>query len=162
MLGETLENGWINIYRDISELKEYETKVLDYKTLRITGAEKDCGVLIFEYNAKVDSEFRVQWALQLSCEKLKINLQIDEDIEEFINPDLEDVDIKYTEIKDYLGAIMHVKFKEGSETANNIGSDWIVAAKQVAIPYEKKIFIMWSSEEKFSALISIFDQITAK
>ena len=153
IMGESLENGWINVSGDkkeIEELKDY-----DFKTLRVTGVEKDCGLIIFEYNKTVDNEILVRSALQLSCEKLKIILQIDEDIEEFINSDLEDIKFVDTEIKDYLGVIMHVKFKEGSETANNVGSDWIIAAKQVAIPVEDKIYVIWGSEEKFQVLLDI-------
>ena len=50
---------------------------------------------------------------------------------------------------------MNVKFKEGSETANNVGNDWIVSAKQVAILVEDKIFVIWGGEEKFQVLLDI-------
>ncbi len=50
---------------------------------------------------------------------------------------------------------MYLKFKEGSKTANNIGTDWIVAVKHLAIPIEDKIYVIWGSEEKFPILLSI-------
>ena len=153
IMGESLENGWINVSGDKKELKK--SKDYGFKTLGVTGVEKDCGLIIFEYNTAVDNDILVQSALQLSCEKLKINLQIDEDIEEFINPDLEEVKFDDTEIQDYLGAIMYVKFKRESETAHNLGTDWIIAAKQVAIPVEDKIYVIWGSEEKFQVLLEI-------
>ncbi len=84
-----------------------------------------------------------------------MGLQIDEDIEEFINPDLEDVKFDFTNIQDYLGAIMYLKFKDGSETANNVGRDWIIATKQVAIPIKEKVYVIWGSEEKFPILLEI-------
>lgn len=50
---------------------------------------------------------------------------------------------------------MYFKFKEGTETENNIGTDWIVAARHVAVLLDDKIFIVCGSEEQFPILLSI-------
>lgn len=42
-----------------------------------------------------------------------------------------------------------------SKTAKMIGTDWIIAAKLVAIPVENKINVIWGSEEKFPILMNI-------
>ncbi len=142
-------------YVPLEHDKSIEQKALDFKALGITGIEKDRGLLIFEYSSKVDNDIVIRAALQLSCEKLKMGLQVDEDIEEFSNSDLEDVDFRDTKFQDYLGSVMYLKFKEGSKTANNVGTNWIVAANQIAVPLETRIFVIWGTDEIFSQLLSI-------
>lgn len=155
IIGESLENGWM----DISEIKKdfqlYSEKAFDFKTLGIIGEEKDCGLIIFEYNKKVREEVIIRAALQLSSEKIREPIQPDLDIKEFNIPDLEDIKIEDTKIQDYFGVTMYFKFKEGTETGNNIGTDWIVAARHVAVPLDDKIFVVWGSEEQFPILLSI-------
>ncbi|MFX1256873.1 MAG: hypothetical protein ACFFAN_03360 [Promethearchaeota archaeon] len=143
IIGKTLENRWIDVSGDKKDLLDFDRKTYDFKILRITGFEKDCGLIIFEYNKAIKNDIIVKAALQLSCEKLRTTLQIDEEIEKFINPDLKDLKIVKTKIRNYLGAIMKVKFKEGSEKAHNIGNYWIFAANQVVIPIDDKIYIIW-------------------
>lgn len=155
IMGEKLENGWIDVSEVDKDLQKYKKTAFIFKTLGITGAEKDCGLLVFEYRSVIENDIIIRAALQLSCEKLKLRTQIDEEIEEYTNPDLEDIKFVDTIIQDYLGAIMYLKFKEGSETANNVGTNWIVAAKLVAIHIEKKINVIWGSEEKFPVLMNI-------
>ena len=82
-------------------------------------------------------------------------MQVDEDIYEYTNPDLEDIKFVSEEVEKYLGAVMKSRFKQGSKTAKMIGTDWIVAAKLVAIPVENKINVIWGSEEKFPILMNI-------
>ena len=48
---------------------------------------------------------------------------------------------------------MYLKFKEGSKTANNVGNDWILAVKLVAIPVEQKINVIWATTEKFDMFL---------
>lgn len=155
IMGETLENGWI----DISEIKKdfqlYSEKSFDYKSLGITGEEKDCGLIIFEYNKNVKEEVIIRAALQLSSEKMREPIQPDLDLKEFTIPDLEDIRIEDTKIQDYLGMTMYFKFKEGTETGNNVGTDWIVAARHVAVVIDDKIYVVWGSEEQFPILLSI-------
>jgi len=142
IMGESSENGWIDVSKE-------------YNTLGIIGVDKDCGLIIFEYDKAVKEEVIIQAALQLSYEKLKGHLQPDSEKEEFTNADLKDIKITQVTIDNYFSAIMYLKFKEGSKTANNIGTDWIVAAKHLAIPLEDKIYVIWGSEEKFPILLSI-------
>jgi len=155
IMGETLENGWI----DISEIKKdfqlYSEKSFDYKSLGITGEEKDCGLIIFEYNKNVKEEVIIRAALQLSSEKMREPIQPDLDLKEFTIPDLEEIRIEDTKIQDYLGMTMYFKFKDGTETGNNVGTDWIVAARHVAVVIDDKIYVVWGSEEQFPILLSI-------
>jgi predicted transcriptional regulator len=155
IMGEGLENGWINMSEVPKDLKPFKKGEFSFKTLGITGVEKDCGLLIFEYGSDIGNEIIIRAALQLACEKLKLGLQIDDDIEEYENPDLEDIKFDFTKIREYLGAFMYLKFKEGTKTANNVGTDWIIATKQVAIPIKEKIYVIWGSEEKFPILLDI-------
>ncbi|MFX0033359.1 MAG: helix-turn-helix domain-containing protein [Promethearchaeota archaeon] len=147
IMGESSENGWIDVSKD-------------FNTLGIVGVEKDCGLIIFEYGKTVKEEVILQAALQLSYEKLKEHLQPEPEIEEFTIPDLEEIKIIHRKIDDYFGAIMELKFKEGSAIANNVGTDWIVAAKHVAVPIDDKIYVIWGSEEKFPILLSIILKIS--
>ncbi len=155
IMGEMLENGWI----DISEIKKdfqlYSEKSFDFNTLGIIGKEKDCGLIIFEYNKKVKEEVIIRAALQLSSEKMREPIQPDLEIKEFTILDLEDIKIEDIKIQDYLGMTMYFKFKEGTETGNNVGLDWIVAARHVAVPIQNKIYVVWGSEEQFPILLSI-------
>jgi len=50
---------------------------------------------------------------------------------------------------------MYFKFKEGTETGNNVGTDWIVAARHVAMLIENKVYVVWGSEEKFPVFLNI-------
>ncbi len=142
IMGESSENGWIDVSKE-------------YNTLGIIGVDKDCGLIIFEYEKVVKEEVLIHAALQLSYEKLKGQLQPDSEKGEFTNADLKDIKISQVIIDNYFGAIMYLKFKEGSKTANNIGTDWIVAAKHLAVPIEDKIYVIWGSEEKFPILLGI-------
>jgi sugar-specific transcriptional regulator TrmB len=147
IMGESSENGWIDVSKD-------------YNTLGIVGVEKDCGLIIFEYNKTVKEDIIIQAALQLSYEKLKEHLQPEPEIEDFTIPDLEEINIIHKKINDYFGAIMELKFKEGSSIANNVGTDWIIASKHVAVPIDDKIYVIWGSEEKFPILLSIILKIS--
>jgi len=144
--GESPENGWLDVSKE-------------YDTLGIIGVEKDCGLIIFEYDRLIKEDVILQAALQLSYEKLKENLQPDPEIEEFTIDDLEEIKMVHTKVHDYFGVVMYLKFKEGSEIANNVGTDWIVAARHVAIPIDEKIYVIWGSEEKFPILLSIILRI---
>jgi len=155
IMGKELENGWI----DISEIKRdfqiVSEKTYDFNTLGITSEEKDSGLIIFEYNRNFKDDVIIQAALQLSCEKMREPIQPDLDKKDFTIPDLEDIKIEDTKFQDYLGMTIHFKFKEGTETGNNVGTDWIVAARHLAVPLGDKIYIVWGSEEQFPILLSI-------
>ncbi|MFX0030163.1 MAG: helix-turn-helix domain-containing protein [Candidatus Hermodarchaeota archaeon] len=155
IMGENLENGWIDLSEIKKDLQIYSQKAFDFKTLGMTGVEKDCGLILFEYDKEVNQEVIIRAALQLSSEKIRENIQPDLKENEFTIPDLEAIKIEDTKIQDYLGMIMSFKFREGTSTANNIGTDWIVAARHVAVPIDDKIYVIWGSEEKFPILLSI-------
>jgi len=154
-MGETSENGWIDVFEIDKESRSMLKKGFDFKTLGITGEEKDSGLLIFEYGSPVKNEIISRAALQLACERIKLITQVDEDIEEYTNPDLEDIKFENVKEHGYSGSNMYIRFKQGSKTAKMIGTDWIVAAKLVAIPVENKINVIWGSEEKFPILMNI-------
>ena len=155
IIGETLKNGWVDISEVKKDFQLYSEKSFDFNTLGITGKEKDCGLIIFEYNKKIKEDVIIRAALQLSSEKMREPIQPDLDIKEYTIPDLEDIKIEDTKIQDYLGMTMYFKFKEGSKTGNNVGVDWIVAARHVAVSIDNKIYMVWGSEEQFPILLSI-------
>ncbi|MFW9939494.1 MAG: helix-turn-helix domain-containing protein [Candidatus Thorarchaeota archaeon] len=155
IMGKELENGWI----DISEIKRdfqiISKKTYDFNTLGITSEEKDSGLIIFEYNKDVKDDIIIQAALQLSCEKMREPIQPDLEKKVFTILDLEDIKIEGTKFQNYLGMTIYFKFKEGTATGNNVGTDWIVAARHVAVPLGDKIYVVWGSEEQFPILLSI-------
>ena len=160
ILGEKLENGWIDVSELEQDLQNMYSKDYKFDNLGVTGVEKDCGLLIFEYESPVDNRIIIRAALQLSFEKIRAKLFIYEDIDDDIkrgykNPDLEDIKIVDKQILDHYGSEVFIRFKRGSKTANNVGEDWIITVKQVAIPIENKIYIVWGSEEKFTILLNM-------
>ena len=160
ILGEKLENGWIDVSELEHDLQNMYSKEYDFNNLGVTGVEKDCGLLIFEYESPVDNHIVMRAALQLSFEKIRAKLFVYEDIDDDVkegykNPDLEDIKIIDKKILDYYGSEVHIRFKKGTKTANNVGEDWFIAVKQVAVPIENKIFIVWGSEEKFTILLNM-------
>jgi hypothetical protein len=155
IMGESSENGWIILSDIKKDLQTYGQETFDFKTLGITGVEKDCGLLIFEYDKEIKENIIIRAALQLSLEKMRELIQPDLEEKEFTILDLKDVKTEDTQIKNYLGMTLYFKFKEGTETGNNVGTDWIIAARFVAVPIEGKIYVVWGSEEKFLILLSI-------
>ncbi len=165
ILGEKLENGWIETSELEQDLQNMYNKEYNFDTLGVTGVEKDCGLLIFEYKSPVDNYIVIRAALQLSFEKIRAKLFIYEDIDDDIkrgykNPDLEDIKIVDKKILDFYGSEVYIRFKKGTKTANNVGEDWIIAVKQVAVPIENKIYIVWGSEEKFTILLNMIIKLS--
>jgi len=147
---ERLEkHGWV------SHVIESDRKPQKYRAISlnhiIDDVEKDCGLLIFEYESPVDNHIVIRAALQLSFEKIRAKLFIYEDIDDDIkrgykNPDLEDIKIIDKKILDYYGAEVYIRFEKGSKTANNVGDDWVMA--------------VWGSEEKFTILLNMILKIS--
>jgi len=165
ILGEKLENGWIDISELEHDLQNMYSKEYDFNNLGVTGVEKDCGLLIFEYESPVDNHIVIRAALQLSFEKIRAKLFVYEDIDDDVkegykNPDLDDIKIVDKSILEYYGSEIQIRFKKGTKTANNVGEDWFIAVKQVAIPIENKIYIVWGSEEKFTILLNMILKIS--
>ena len=159
IMGENLENGWIDLSDIKNDLQIYGQKSFDFKNLEIIGFEKDCGLIIFEYDKNVEDNVIIRAALQLSSEKLREPIQPNLDAKEFTISDLEDIKIEDITIREYLGMTMYFKFKEGTETGNNVGTDWIVATRHVAVPLQNKVYVVWGSEENFPMLLSIILQL---
>lgn len=155
IMGEDLENGWIDIVEAKKDFQAYGEKSYDFNTLGIRGVDKDCGLIILEYDRSIQNKIVIRAALQLSYEKIWNSLQPDKGNKEYIIQDLEDIKVEDIEIQDYLGAIMYLKFKAGSDAAKNVGSGWITLAKHVAIPIDDKIYVIWGTEEKFPILLSM-------
>ena len=105
------------------------------------------------YNNITIDEIRIQDKLDLV--QGKIGQEIDKLKEENKVPDFEEKKIENTKFQEYLGAIIFIKFKEGSKTAKNVGDGWIIAVKLVAIPIENNIYVIWGSEEKFELLMNM-------
>ena len=155
IMGEDLENGWIDIVEANKDFQEFEEKSFDFNTLGIRGVDKDCGLIILEYDRTIKSKIVIRAALQLSYEKIWNSLQPDKGNKEYSIQDLEDIKVEDIEIQDYLGAVMYLKFKTESDAAKNVGSGWITLAKHVAIPIDDKIYVIWGTEEKFPLLLSM-------
>ncbi|MFO7796201.1 MAG: helix-turn-helix domain-containing protein [Promethearchaeati archaeon] len=149
ILGETIENGWTGLSKLRKESQKLGDKAITYESMDIIGMEKDCGLIIFDYEESVSETVVLKGALQLVNEKMMYEIKSQK------NKDLEDIKIIDTKFQEYYGATIHIKFKKDSEIAKNVGEDWIVALKQVAIPIGDKIYVIWGSEEKFPVLMSI-------
>ncbi len=150
ILGENLENGWNLDNLDLNDLK----KPFDLDIKEITGFEKDNGIVIFEYDRLIkDEENLDRVKLRLYSEKLK------QEIKENAISDLEYIEIDEVKISNYLGANIKIKFRKNSNISNNLGSDWIIVAKLVAIPIDNKIYVIWGSEQKFPYLLNIIQKL---
>lgn len=153
LLDEYLRNGWEDVTKSYRDSQSIGREVFDIDVLGIMGLEKDFGIIVFEYNRDVIDEIRVRDKLDLVYNK--IEEQIEKLRKEERIPGFEDMKIEYTTIQEYLAASIYLKFKEGSEIANNIGDKWVIAIKQVAIPIENGIYVIWGSEEKFQTIIDV-------
>lgn len=144
------------IYKDA---QSFGKEVFDIDVLGIMGLEKDFGIIIFEYEGITLNDDRVRDKLALLYNKIK------EQIEKLKSQnkiqDFESMDIEYEKVEEYLGATIYLKFKEGSETVKKVGSDWVVAIKQVAIPIYNNIYVIWGSEEKFQNLVEVVLKLKA-
>jgi len=153
LLKEYLKNGRGDISQIYGDSQTFGKKIFDIDVLGIMGLEKDFGIIVFEYNNIIIDEGRIQDKLDLVYGK--IGQEIDKVKEENKAPDFEDKKIENTKFQEYLGAIIFIKFKEGSKTAKNVGDGWIIAVKLVAIPIENNIYVIWGSEEKFELLMNM-------
>lgn len=168
ILKEKIENGW-----------EGE---IDFENLGITGINKDCGLVLFEFDRNIEKKENMIRAV-LELFNLKIRARLDEEFDKgtgdipeekekklnlskklelqrdyssYTNlKDLEDFIVDYQDFEGNLGSIISIKFKKGSEAANNLGEEWVVLLKNVAIPVQEKIYLIWGSEEKFPTLMEI-------
>ena len=152
LIGEYLSNGWEDVSKRYKDSQSLGREVFDIDVLGIMGLEKDFGIIVFEYDKDIIDEIRVRDKLDLVYNK--IEEQIEKLKNESVIPGFEDMKIEYTTVQEYLGASIYLKFKEGSEIANSIGHEWVVAIKQVAIPIDNIIYVIWGSEEKFQIIMN--------
>jgi hypothetical protein len=146
ILGENIQNGWKIDTSDSGDLKE----PFDIEVQEIIGFEKDCGIVVFEYDRLIkDEENLDRVKLRLYSEKIK------HQILEHNIVDLENIEIIESKIDEYLTAEIKIKFVENSITAKNLSNNWINVVKLVAIPIDNRIYVIWGSEQKFPYLINI-------
>ncbi|TFG30139.1 MAG: TrmB family transcriptional regulator [Promethearchaeota archaeon] len=153
LIDEYLSNGWEDVSKRYKDSQSLGREVFDIDVLGIMGLDKDFGIIFFEYDKDIIDEFRVRDKLDLVYNK--IEEQIEKLQNEGVIPGFEDMKIEYTKVQEYLGASISLKFKEGSEIANNIGNKWVIAIKEVAIPIDNVIYVIWGSEEKFQNIMDI-------
>ncbi len=150
VLGENIQNGWKIDTSDTRDLKE----PFDIEIQEIIGFEKDCGIVVFEYDRLIkDEENLDRVKLRLYSEKIK------HQILEHNIMDLENIKIVESKIDDYLAAEVQIKFIENSITAKNLSNNWVNVAKLVAIPIDNRIYVIWGSEQKFPYLMNIIKNL---
>ena len=153
LISEYINKGYDKFSQIYKDSQSFGREIFDIDVLGFMGLEKDFGIVIFEYKDIVIDEIRVRDKLDLLYGK--IDQQIEKLKKKNLIPDLEDKKIEYTKIQEYFGANVYLKFKEGSKIAKNLGNGWIIAIKQVAIPIETNIYVIWGSEEKFQMLMNL-------
>jgi DNA-binding MarR family transcriptional regulator len=150
IFGEGTKNGWLV---DTFDSKTFQ-KPFDLKNQEIIGYEKDSGIVIYEYDRPIKKEENLDRVkLRLYSERLKQN------IKEFDISGLDEIKIVETKIENYPGAELCIKFKENSKNANNLGKNWIFVAKLVAISLDRRIYVIWGTEEKFPYLLNIIQNL---
>ncbi|KKN49778.1 hypothetical protein LCGC14_0639240 [marine sediment metagenome] len=154
IISENLENGWKIITDSKKDLKSQ----FDLDIQEIMGNEKDCGIVIYEYDRIIKGEENLDKVkLRIYSKKLETTIKERKEIGKL--KDLKDVKVDEIDILDYCGAEISVIYKKGSETANNVGEDWNIVAKLVSIPIDNKIYIIWGSEGKFQILMDMILKI---
>ncbi|MFX1256398.1 MAG: helix-turn-helix domain-containing protein [Promethearchaeota archaeon] len=127
-------------------------KVSNYEVLGKNGIYKNYGFIIIEYNRNIKDDIKrddIELAFKL------VRRIIEYEIKNQEIPDLDQIEIFDTMIHNYSGAVIYLKFKDGSRTAKIVGNRLIIAGKLVAIPVDNKIFMIWGEEEKVQVLMKI-------
>ncbi len=136
------------------QIQSFGKDVFDIDVLGFMGLEKDFGIVIFEYEEKIADEIRAKDKLALVYDKIREqikNLKQKKKIKDIGNLD-EYTKFEEEEIQNYYGANIFIKFKKGSPTAKQLGEDWILVIKEIAIVVDNVIYLIWASEEKFEVL----------
>ncbi|GAG79920.1 unnamed protein product, partial [marine sediment metagenome] len=130
----------------------------DLDIQEIIGNEKDCGIVIYEYDRIIKGEENLDKVkLRLYSNKLETNILERMEIGKL--EDLKEVKVDEIDIQDYCGAVISIKYKSIKKAASNEGNDWSIIAKLVSIPIDNKIYIIWGSEEKFQILMDMIVKI---
>jgi len=150
-LKRLFENKWKVLSEVIEHSESLERIVFDYELEGPKGFQKKCGLIIFEYSRNIEKDKNlVQSAMNLLKSKTEYEIRNHE------IPDFEDVKLNDMTIGDYIGSFVFLKFKTGTPTTKFLGDDWVLAAKQVAIPLNNKIVLIWGEEENFQFLMETF------
>ncbi len=135
------ENNWMVLSEVIEESEALERNVFDYELQGPKGFHRNAGLIIFEYNRNVENDTNLaQSALNLLKSKTEYELRTHG------IPGFEDVKFVDEEIRTYIGSGVYLKF---------VGTDWVSSAKQVVIPIENRLFIIWAEEQNFDFLMEI-------
>ena len=120
-----------------------EKRSFNLEKLGITGVDKDCGLIIFEFDYNiVDDPELIQSTLGFFAGKMRLEIKK--------NVDSEDIKIEDVQIQDYLGSIIYLKIE---------GTEYMEVLTQVAIPIDDKIYIIWGTKEKFPVLLDIIKKL---
>lgn len=128
--------------------------VYDYELIGHKGTfTQECGLIIFEYNYKRNIENDnnlIQANLNLLLSKTEYEIKNKGKNNEI--PDFEDVKLEETKFNGFLGAVVYIKFKEGSIVRNLTKEEWVLIGKEAAIPIKNKIFLIHGGDKNFQIL----------
>jgi predicted transcriptional regulator len=136
------------------QIQSFGKEVFDIDVLGFMGLEKDFGIVIFEYEREIADQIRAKDKLALVYDKIREQIKNLKEKQKI--KDIGDLD-EYTkfeeeEIQNYSGANIFIRFKKGSPTAKQLGDDWILVIKEIAIVVDNFIYLIWASEEKFELI----------
>ncbi|MHA2007495.1 MAG: helix-turn-helix domain-containing protein [Promethearchaeota archaeon] len=154
IISDDYKNGW----KIITEVEKDLKGQFDLDIQEIIGNEKDCGIVIYEYDRIIKGEENLDKVkLRLYSNKLETIILERKEIGKL--KDLNEVKVDEIDIQDYYGAIISVSYKSGSKVEDKAEKDWNIVAKLVSIPIDNKIYIIWGSEEKFQILMDMILKI---
>jgi predicted transcriptional regulator len=154
IISDDYKNGW-NIITDVE--KDLKGQ-FDLDIQEIIGNEKDCGIVIYEYDRIIKGEENLDiLKLRLYSNKLENIILERKEIGKL--EDIEEVKVEEIDIQDYYGAVILIKYKSERNIPSLEENDWNIIAKLVSIPIDNKIYIIWGSEEKFQILMDMIVKI---
>ena len=154
IISDDYENGW----KIITDVEKGLKSQFDLDIQEIIGNEKDCGIVIYEYDRIIKGEENLdKLKLRLYSNKLETIILERKEIGKL--EDVEEVKVDEIDIQDYYGAKISIKYKSVKDDASNGENAWNVIAKLVSIPIDNKIYIIWGSEEKFQILMDMILKI---
>ncbi|TFF97578.1 MAG: hypothetical protein EU547_03905 [Promethearchaeota archaeon] len=157
LINEYFRDGFERGSHIYDEIKSFGRDVFDINVMGFMGLEKDFGIIIFEYEKNIADNIRARDKLDLVYDKIKEqlkNLKRKEKLDEIGSVE-EYSKIEYQKIENYEGANIFIKFKKGSKSAQQLGDDWVPVIREVAIPIDNIIYVIWGSEEKFKKLLAL-------
>jgi len=154
IISDDYENGW-NIITDAE--KDLKGQ-FDLDIQEIIGNEKDCGIVIYEYDRIIKGEENLdKLKLRLYSNKLENIILERKEIGKL--EEVEEVRVEEIDIQKYCGAEISIKYKSEKNSSSPQENDWNIVAKLVSIPIDNKIYIIWGSEERFQILMDMIVKI---